>query len=334
MRVGSRALSRRRERNCDAAGYPDAKAAPTRIVPTIERLSSVDDRGALKTGDPSAELNGWLAVVLKGDTSGIDPAKAVLFLDGRAIPGLTDTLYLSNQRALVFHLARNSDNADAWKPLLGSPGTLTRSVAVGLWLEKPAADAFQTPIAGDGGVQPSFNFFLISGYWLAAGVVALVMVIVAVLLRAGRGRLFRATLSIRSHIEYRDADKAVRAWQSLTNRDRVAPDLIGPLSLPGPTNDGPLRVECTDPRVSQDVVRASCHAPPNSHQDALARMAKLLPSRPLNAGAAMPVAHALSATGFESAIATGLDAASRIKSFLGGLKLKPTGRWFTHGLRL
>jgi phospholipase C len=105
--------------------------------------------------------------------------------------------------------------------------------------------------------------------------------------------------------------------KSLTNRDRVAPDLIGPLCLPGPTNDGPLRVECADPRVSRDVVRAACHASPNSHQEALARMAKLLPSRPLNAGAAMPVAQALSATGFESAIAAGLDAASRIKSFLG-----------------
>lgn len=65
------------------------------------------------------------------------------------------------------------------------------------------------------------------------------------------------------------------------------------------------------------MLRALCYATPNSHQDALSRMAKLLPLGPLHVGAAMPAPQAIAATGFENVIAAGLYAASRIKSFLG-----------------
>lgn len=103
---------------------------------------------------------------------------------------------------------------------------------------------------------------------------------------------------------------------SLTNRDSVAPDLLGFLSLPCPTNDGPRQVKCADPGVTSDVLRASCYAAPNAHQDALSRMAKLLPSGPLDAGALTPEPQTIAAIGFKNVIVAGLDAVSRIKSFL------------------
>ncbi|MFI5015968.1 MAG: alkaline phosphatase family protein [Hyphomicrobiales bacterium] len=104
---------------------------------------------------------------------------------------------------------------------------------------------------------------------------------------------------------------------SLTNRDRVAPDLLGPLSLVMPTNDGPSRVDALATGVSRDAVRTLAYAVPNSHQDLLSRMAKLLPPRPLDEHAAMPAVQPVATTGFANVITAGLDAASRIKSFLG-----------------
>jgi hypothetical protein len=161
---------------------------------TIESLSAVDGTGALKSGEVAVGLNGWLGVILKGDTSKIDPTKTVLFLNGSPIPGLTDTQYLSSKSALVFHLVRNIDNAAAWKPLLGSPDSLSRPVAVALWLKKPAPDADQTPIAGENGVQPNFQLVLISGWWLVFGFIALFAVIGSIWLAGSKTSLLKDSL--------------------------------------------------------------------------------------------------------------------------------------------
>jgi len=112
-------------------------------------------------------------------------------------------------------------------------------------------------------------------------------------------------------------NKLFNLGASLTKRDSAAPDIFGSLSLLYPTNDGPRSVACADPGVSQDVVRRACYAAPNAHQDALSRMARLLPSGPLKAGAAMPAPQAIAVVGFHNVINAGLDAASRVKSFLG-----------------
>jgi phospholipase C len=103
----------------------------------------------------------------------------------------------------------------------------------------------------------------------------------------------------------------------LTDRDRVAPDLLGSLSLPAPTNDGPPQVSSPRPGIDRDVVRAMGHAAPNSHQDVLSRMAKRLPPGLIAAAAGAPASQPLAETGFDSVIAAGVDAATRIKSFLG-----------------
>jgi phospholipase C len=103
----------------------------------------------------------------------------------------------------------------------------------------------------------------------------------------------------------------------LTDRDRVAPDLIDSLILPGPTNDGPWRVDFEDPGIDQDAVRAFALAPLTGHQDALSRLAQSLPAGPIGVASGAPAALAQAQSGFESAIAAGIDATSRIKSFLG-----------------
>lgn len=148
----------------------------------IDHLSNVDASGKLVGGDVTARLDGKLAVVLKIDpTIIVDPDKAVLSLDGRAINGLKGTTYLSNDHALIFHLVHNSDNADAWQPLLAAPSLKPRSVAVGVWLEKPKPDSkTPPPIANADGRQPTFDLVLFSGWSLVAGAVAVLLVIAGV----------------------------------------------------------------------------------------------------------------------------------------------------------
>jgi phospholipase C len=104
---------------------------------------------------------------------------------------------------------------------------------------------------------------------------------------------------------------------ALTNRDRVAPDLLGPLSLENPTNDGPTHIDFKSPAVDVDAIRALGYAAPNGHQAALSRMAQLLPSGPISEEAGMSEARVQSEIGFETVVAAGLDAVSRVKSFLG-----------------
>ncbi|MFI5015967.1 MAG: hypothetical protein ACHQAY_26835 [Hyphomicrobiales bacterium] len=162
---------------CRAAGNP----------PAIGSLVGVDGAGNPKlddsgkpteSGGAAVALNGWLAVVLKGDTpTTIDPAKTVLFLDGREITGLKDTRYLANLKALVFHLVRSSDNASAWEPLLASPTFQPRTATLGLWLEKPAAGTSPLPplIAGENGAPAAFKLVLIPGYWWLGAIVVLLV---------------------------------------------------------------------------------------------------------------------------------------------------------------
>jgi phospholipase C len=64
----------------------------------------------------------------------------------------------------------------------------------------------------------------------------------------------------------------------LTRRDEIAPSLVPALSLPGPTNSGPLSVvaKLDAPMASQVVARAD--AAPNGMQGALSAAAAMLPT--------------------------------------------------------
>jgi hypothetical protein len=166
----------------------------------IDHVSNVDSAGNPVAGNPNdvpVELNGKFAIVL----TAIDPAakivadNAVLLLNGRPITGLKDTQYLVDKKALIFHLVRNSDNADDWTPLLGSPSLTPRSVAVGLWLEKPSVGAAPPhTIANTDGSQPAIKLVLISTIWAVAAVVAILLVLVAVWAAAANTNILKDSL--------------------------------------------------------------------------------------------------------------------------------------------
>ena len=99
----------------------------------------------------------------------------------------------------------------------------------------------------------------------------------------------------------------------LTERDNVAPDLIPALSLPTPSNNGPSAIDARAPLPSVDAMRDPTNRPLNDQQDALARMAQLLPP----SGAPLPPLQTLGTSGFERVITAGLDAVTRVKTFLG-----------------
>ena len=176
-----------------ACGLISASAFADTTV--IDHLSNVDDSGKLVAGDVAVRLDKKLAVVLdKVDpTTIIDPDKAVLFLNGRAINGLKGTQYSSIDKALIFHLVRNSDNADAWLPLLAAPSLTPRSVAVGVWLEKPVAPQ-PPPLARADHVQPRFDLILISRWSLLAGAVAVLLVIASVWAGASKTNILKDAL--------------------------------------------------------------------------------------------------------------------------------------------
>jgi len=63
----------------------------------------------------------------------------------------------------------------------------------------------------------------------------------------------------------------------LTGRDAVAPDLLGALSLDGPTNDGPSQIVAPGEMPTPDEVTAYLQRPPNDHQESLCMLAAHLP---------------------------------------------------------
>jgi hypothetical protein len=152
--------------------------------PTIDQIAILD-----ATGNPSIRktptdkditlgLRGWLAVVVKGDTSNLDLSKAVLALNGSPIPGLTGTRY-PNNNTVIFHLLRNSDNHEGWAPVLGSPDDWTRQVTV--TLQFPAATAIGgAQIIGGAEASTTFQLKLISGGWLAVGIVVFIAVVICI----------------------------------------------------------------------------------------------------------------------------------------------------------
>ncbi|MET1028123.1 MAG: hypothetical protein ABWY00_13210 [Dongiaceae bacterium] len=170
----------------DAAGNPiDAAGHP------------VTDGSKLAAGPaPLVQMNGRLAIFLKGDENTvIDPTKAVLALDGRPVANLNDTVYLGKIHALIFHLLRNTDNADAWQPILGSPSLTPRSVAVGFWPDKALMGGDEKSlILDEHGAAPTFRLAVISGWWVMGAVLAVVVILVAIWTAATRTNLLKDDL--------------------------------------------------------------------------------------------------------------------------------------------
>jgi hypothetical protein len=174
-------------RSSFADGSPPAPASLT-----IDHLSNVDKTGALASGPVKLGLNGWLAVVLKPDIKQLDVSKIVLLLNGGAIPGLPEPRR-GDDNSLLFHLVRNSNNLDAWKPILGSPNEWLPQVRVSL--QVPSEDTKSPPqIIGGDRTAPTFQFLLISGPWLGVGALLVLMVIVGVVGGARTTNLLRDSL--------------------------------------------------------------------------------------------------------------------------------------------
>ena len=155
------------------AGQSLAASAPTNPNP-LEIRGLQDKYGNdLAKSEVAIGLGDDLAVVL--DTvAPIEASHYALFLDGQEIDGLTRTYYDAKLHALVFHLERNPQNADAWASVLGSPTRLTRNVNVALG-EKPENNGPATPsIAGPKGKRPDFRFHVLTFFRLLLAALAII----------------------------------------------------------------------------------------------------------------------------------------------------------------
>jgi hypothetical protein len=166
----------------------------------IDHIAYAKETGqAAERKDPTSDkeiklgLNDSLAVVLKGDASGVDVRKALLVLNGRPIPGLADVRVTHEGDVLLYRLVRNSDNLEAWKPILGSPDSQSRPEIVTLQLGSAKADTPARIIAGDPPAT-TFQFVLLSPWWVVVGTLAVLIVIIAVVGGARRTNLLRDSL--------------------------------------------------------------------------------------------------------------------------------------------
>jgi len=103
---------------------------------------------------------------------------------------------------------------------------------------------------------------------------------------------------------------------SLTRRDAVAPDLLGPCSLADPVNDGPPSVTAGDLQATPHEVQQQAGTGLNSMQSALSRMAAHLPAEPVGTAAAPPVPQPMVPLAFGTVAEAAADAIERVKAFL------------------
>jgi hypothetical protein len=145
-------------------------APPTKIL----GISDVDGQAPSKDNPLLIGLGQRLKVTVDG-TANLDPADYVLYLDGRPINGLDDTVFVNTngEHALVFRLLRTDANKSVWKGLLGSPSQWSVPVTVAL-----GTTSAQT-LAGDGKTN-ILNLALASGGRLFFSATAIVLVILLV----------------------------------------------------------------------------------------------------------------------------------------------------------
>ncbi len=104
---------------------------------------------------------------------------------------------------------------------------------------------------------------------------------------------------------------------SLTARDDAAPDLIAPLSLNQPTNDGPSQVLGPVPPPDVVTLQKRASAKPNQMQAALAQMTDQLPTAPMSADDAVPAPRPLSGRVPATVAQAHARSVVQIRSFLG-----------------
>jgi phospholipase C len=103
----------------------------------------------------------------------------------------------------------------------------------------------------------------------------------------------------------------------LTDRDEAAPDLLGPLSLDDPQNDGPSCISPSTATATIEQLMARGAAELNHMQTALSQMAAQLPPGPLAPGSTMPVTTPLTAPVPETVAKAQAISTIQVRSFLG-----------------
>jgi len=104
---------------------------------------------------------------------------------------------------------------------------------------------------------------------------------------------------------------------SLTERDKVAPDLVGALSLVLPTNDGPLRIDPSTAQPPVTELQTHAAAPPNGMQSSLSAAAASFPLSPPATADDIPPPAAMARSALPTVATAGADAITRTKMFLG-----------------
>ena len=180
-------VARSDESKASAAQAPAASNSSTSSanVPLSAIEALTDENGAPLTDKngkliSTVGLNDYLGVKINVNGP-IDPRDYVLFLNGHESAGLDDTAFDNDLRLLIFHLRRNSANADAWAALLGSPCcSWSKNVAVSLGKklqeseiknEQPNETSHPS-IVGVNGNEPKFLLEIMSPLSLAIAVFA------------------------------------------------------------------------------------------------------------------------------------------------------------------
>jgi phospholipase C len=104
---------------------------------------------------------------------------------------------------------------------------------------------------------------------------------------------------------------------SLTERDKVAPDLVTSLSLALPTNDGPPRIGPPVIQPSAALLQTRAAAPLNGMQRSLSAAAANLPLSPPATPDDIPPPTAIGQSTLPTVATAGANAITRTKLFLG-----------------
>jgi len=103
----------------------------------------------------------------------------------------------------------------------------------------------------------------------------------------------------------------------LTDRDAHAPSLLSALTLPTPSNDGPVVVTASLSQPEPEAVQDRASARPNGMQASLASAAAVLPVTPPAANAAIPAPATPPAVDYATTATAQASATTRTQLFLG-----------------
>jgi hypothetical protein len=138
---------------------------------------------------PRVTLKGELRIRIDGDTP-LEEGKIQLRIDGELLNVVPRVL---DGRELVFPLVRNDKNRSLWSRLLGSPFSERSPVPVSLEVGGKPLKYTETP-KDDEAPKPSINVIAYDGWLMTAGIVGVLLIILASMWFAASTTLIRDTL--------------------------------------------------------------------------------------------------------------------------------------------